>query len=160
MKKLKLQINNEEIKNSIIQYFKNKEVEFTQGEDADLIALYDSEYAEPKTKAINLHMSLLPAFQTPEALKEAYLHGVKVSGITIHEVEQNNFYGRILAQYPVLIGNNAHFDEYQSEIIKLGAKIYPIVIDTILQDKVFDFSDLFSGRSCSGGCGNCNGCHK
>lgn len=114
-------------------------------------------------KIFNLHFSLLPAFAQNEALQKAFISGVKVSGITIHKVEPGNFYGQIIAQYPVLIGNATHFDEYKNEIIKLGAEIYPIVIDAVINDRVFDFADLFKtscshNGGCSGGCSGCGGC--
>ncbi len=155
-KKLALQINNEQIKNAVTTYFKDKDVEICDMENADLIALYDSNYQNTKN-TINLHPSLLPSFKNDNAIKEAFLEGVKVSGITIHQVEEKDFYGKILTQIPVLIGNDTHFDEFEAEIINIGAKIYPKVIEKILNDEAFDFDDLFK-NNCSSGCSNCGGC--
>ncbi|MDD3436733.1 MAG: formyltransferase family protein [Candidatus Gastranaerophilales bacterium] len=103
---------------------------------------------------INLHPSLLPAFKGKDAISRAFLAGVKVSGITIHWAEKNVDEGKIIAQYPVIITNDMHFDEFEAEIHALEHKLYPIVIETILSDKVFDFKDLLKS-SCSGGCGKC-----
>ena len=65
--------------------------------------------------------------------------------------------GKIIAQYPVLIGNLTHLDEFEEQIKRLEDVLYPIVILKILEDKVFDFSDLLGG--CSGNCtGDCGGC--
>lgn len=156
-KKLALKINNDKIKNAVVNYFRNKDVEIIEDSNsADITALYN--YRENvNSKSINLHPSLLPAFKTDEAIKDSYLYGVKVSGITIHSVENENFYGKIIAQIPILIGNDTHFDEFENEIIELSAKIYPKVIETLLNDKVFDFGDLFK-HSCNSGCSNCSGC--
>lgn len=155
-KKLSLQINNEKIKESVEKYFKDLDIEICDMEKADLIALYDSD-CKVNTKTINLHPSLLPSFKSHDAIKEAFLEGVKVSGITVHQVEENNFYGKILAQIPVLIGNDTHFDEFEAEIINLATKIYPKVIEKIINEEVFDFDDLFK-NNCSGSCSNCGGC--
>ena len=155
-KKLSLQINNENIKDSVEKYFKDKNIEICDMENADLIALYDSDCKVNK-KTINLHPSLLPSFKNNNAIKEAFLEGVKVSGITVHQVEENNFYGKILAQIPVLIGNDTHFDEFEAEIINLATKIYPKVIEKIINEEVFDFDDLFK-NNCSGSCSNCGEC--
>ena len=124
-------------------------LEGTEGEISD--ALISS------SEVINIHYSLLPAFQCKDAIKISYTSGVKVGGVTIHKVEPANFYGKIYAQYPVLIGNTTHFDEYIKELEAVRNKILPVVVESILNDRVFDFGDLMK-NSCQSGCGNCKGC--
>lgn len=112
-------------------------------------------------KVVNIHPSLLPAFNCPDALKEAFLQGVKVTGVTVHKVTPD-FKNTILAQYPVIIDNYTHFDQLLNEIIKLEAELYPLVIKSVLEDKVFDIIELLSKsgscqkHKCSGDCGNCS----
>ena len=105
---------------------------------------------------INIHPSLLPAFKGKDAIQRAFLSGVKVSGVTVHRVTDELDGGKIIAQYPVLIDNSMHFDEFEAEIHQTEHILYPIVIDKLLKDEVFDFSDLF-GRC--GNCGDCGKCH-
>ena len=105
---------------------------------------------------INIHPSLLPAFKGKDAIQRAFLAGVKVSGVTVHWVTDEVDGGKIIAQYPVLIDNSMHFDEFEAEIHKIEHILYPIVIDKLLKDEVFDFSDLVSGCGNCGGCGNCH----
>ena len=105
---------------------------------------------------INIHPSLLPAFKGKDAIQRAFLSGVKVSGVTVHRVTDELDGGKIIAQYPVLIDNAMHFDEFEAEIHQTEHILYPIVIDKLLKDEVFDFSDLF-GRC--GNCGDCGKCH-
>jgi phosphoribosylglycinamide formyltransferase-1 len=100
---------------------------------------------------VNIHPSLLPAFKGKDAIKRAFLAGVKVSGVTIHWVENELDSGKIIAQYPVLIGNLMHFDEFETEIHRVEHALYPVVIEKLLNDEVFDFSDLMGGGKC-GGC--------
>lgn len=123
---------------------------------------------------INIHPSILPSFKGKGAIKQAFLAGVKVSGVTIHYVEKNIDEGKIIAQYPVFITTGMHFDEFEAEIHLLEHKLYPVVIEKVLEDKVFDFQDLMKSscdnKSCSGGsCGSgssddlsggCKGCGK
>lgn len=156
---------NIEIIDAIKIYFKDKDIEVsivdTCSDEYDLIALTGFEYCSNfnyDCKILNIHPSLLPAFKGSDSIKEAFLAGVKVSGVSIHEVSAENFYGRILAQYPVLIGNTTHIDELIGELKAICIKLYPIVIDAVLNDKVFDFSDLFKS-SCLGGCASCSKCH-
>ncbi len=108
---------------------------------------------------VNIHPSLLPAFKGKDAIKRAYLAGVKVSGVTVHWVENDVDCGKIIAQYPVLIGNLTKFDEFETEIHKIEHALYPVVIEKLLNDEVFDFSDLLGGpRQGCGGHGGCSGC--
>ena len=110
-------------------------------------------------KVINIHPSLLPAFKGRKAIERAFLAGVKVSGVTIHYVDNKIDAGKIIAQYPVFIDNSMHLDEFETEIHEIEHRLYPIVIEKVLEDKIFDFQDLMKS-SCSknkegGGCGGC-----
>ena len=133
----------------------------------DLIAVYDYRSKLDDNiynfgKFINLHKSLLPAFKGDNALYRAFESGVKVSGVTIHTLTSTHDNEKILAQYPVLISNLTHFDEFELMTKNLVDMMYPIVIDKTLDNKLFDFQDLLSGSkgSCSGNCGGCNSsCH-
>lgn len=121
---------------------------------------------EMDNKVINIHPSLLPAFKgSTDAIKDAFLEGVKVSGVTIHWVTSDVDGGKIIAQYPVFITNETHYDEFETEMHSLEHQLYPVVIESILNDKVFDFVDLMK-KSCGstqGGCSGdnkgCKGCH-
>lgn len=112
-------------------------------------------------KFINIHQSLLPSFNGNDALFRAFNSGVKVTGITVHYLTSNIDVGKIITQYPILISNLMHFDELQRETVTLENKIYPIVIEKILEDKVFDFQDFLQAGGChnSGNCArNCSSC--
>lgn len=162
-----IQSENIEIIEAIKIYFENKDVQIVYFKDLndidtdfDLIALtgfktYLKHYKK-SSQIINIHPSLLPAFAISNALQEGYTSGIKVSGISIHTVDKDKFFGKILAQYPILIGLNTHFDEYKQEIFEISKKLYPIVIECMLYDKIFDFTDLLKA-SCTNSCGGCNG---
>lgn len=116
-------------------------------------------------KVINIHPSLLPAFKgSKDAIKDAFMAGVKVSGVTIHWVTSDVDGGKIIAQYPVFITNETHYDEFEAQMHQLEHQLYPVVIESILNDKVFDFMDLMkkscgSHGSCGKDDGGCKGCH-
>lgn len=172
MKKIILLSENKNLEESIKKHFTNQDIKITvlnnlkniDTTDTDLIALDDkTESIIEHQQIINLHPSLLPAFDCEDSLYKSFISGIKVGGITIHRVEKGKFYGEILAQYPVLIGLETHFDQYKNEISQLSQSLYPKVIEAVLFDKVFDFVDLFN-HSCQKGCNklhkNCSSCRN
>jgi len=61
-------------------------------------------------RILNIHPSLLPAFPGLEAQEQAFAHGVKVSGCTVHFVDEELDHGAIILQksVPVLDTDNEH----------------------------------------------------
>ncbi len=61
-------------------------------------------------RIMNIHPSLLPAFPGLDAQKQAFDYGVKVSGCTVHFVDENLDHGAIILQktVPVLPGDDDH----------------------------------------------------
>ena len=97
--------------------------------------------------------------QYRKAVENALKYGAKVSGITV----QNVYTKQIIAQFPVLIGVDTGVNEFISEMTEIEKYLIPPVIEAVLNDKVFDFGDLFNKKacagSCGGGCSGCNSCH-
>lgn len=124
---------------------------------AGYMRILDEKTLDKMGDVINIHPSILPSFRGKGAIKKAFLSGVKLSGITIHWVEQEVDKGKIIAQYPVFIENAMSLDEFEQAIHNVEHKLYPIVIEKILEDKVFDFQDLMksSKKQSCGGCGGC-----
>src|SRR3954452_17268378 len=61
-------------------------------------------------RILNIHPSLLPAFPGLEAQQQAFAYGVKVSGCTVHLVDEELDHGAIIVQktVPVLEGDDEH----------------------------------------------------
>ncbi|MGA7592061.1 MAG: phosphoribosylglycinamide formyltransferase [Candidatus Sulfotelmatobacter sp.] len=61
-------------------------------------------------RILNIHPSLLPAFPGLEAQEQAFAYGVKVSGCTVHFVDEELDHGAIVVQktVPVLDTDNEH----------------------------------------------------
>lgn len=168
---------NTDFKSDIFEYVKRYEnvkavcvgsdgmLQYFSENDFDLVAVRNCS-VELKPQVINasrfvkVHPSLLPAFAGADAVYRAFDAGVKVTGITVHYLSANLEGGKIVTQYPILIPNLMHYDELQKSIKNLEDGIFPIVIEKILEDKVFDFQDLLPNKSCdgSGGCSSRGGC--
>lgn len=59
-----------------------------------------------KHKIMNVHPSLLPSFKGLHAQKQALMAGVKISGCTVHFVDNGMDSGPIILQYPVPVYDN------------------------------------------------------
>lgn len=61
-----------------------------------------------RNRILNIHPSLLPAFPGANAVEQALEHGVKVTGVTVHFVDEEVDHGPIIAQraVPVLPGDD------------------------------------------------------
>jgi len=80
-------------------------------------------------RVINIHPSLLPAFPGLEAWKQALDHGVKVTGCTVHFVDQGIDSGAIIAQQavPVLDGDTA--ESLHARIQQAEWDLYPKTVE-------------------------------
>ena len=61
-------------------------------------------------RILNIHPALLPAFPGLDAQRQAFDYGVKVSGCTVHFVDENLDHGAIIVQkvVPLLEGDDEH----------------------------------------------------
>lgn len=168
MKKLAIiKSDNIELIESIKTYFNEKSVEITiynsidDVQSSELVVMtdfsYQPELATFSGTVLAIHPSLLPAFACSDAVKEAYTSGVKVTGLSVYRADETA-YGKIIAQYPVLIGVTTTFCDLLEEIMSVSKRLYPVVINSVLNDTVFDFQQLFD-KGCSSCCGSgCSGC--
>ena len=81
---------------------------------------------------LNIHPSLLPAFVGLDAQRQAWEHGVKVSGATVHIVTPDLDDGPIILQaaVPVLDGDTA--ESLAARILVEEHRIYPEAIQAVL----------------------------
>lgn len=86
---------------------------------------------------INIHPSLLPSFKGKDVIEAAYNSGVKVTGVSVHYVNEEVDSGEIIAQIPVLIKDNMTLEELETEIHSIEHKLYPLVIDKLLFNRDF-----------------------
>jgi phosphoribosylglycinamide formyltransferase-1 len=86
-----------------------------------------------RQRILNIHPSLLPAFPGLDAQYQALMHGVKVTGCTVHFVDENLDAGPILLQatVPVLDGDTA--DTLSSRILVEEHRIYSEAIAWVLE---------------------------
>lgn len=79
-------------------------------------------------KMINIHPALLPSFPGLHGQKQAFDHGVKVSGATVHFVDSGCDTGPIILQAAVPVLDNDTEETLSARILSLEHKIYPQAI--------------------------------
>lgn len=81
---------------------------------------------------LNIHPALLPAFPGVDAQRQAWLHGVKVSGVTVHLVDNHLDAGPIVLQKAVPVLEDDTPDSLAARILVEEHIVYPEAIKIIL----------------------------
>jgi phosphoribosylglycinamide formyltransferase-1 len=86
-------------------------------------------------RILNIHPSLLPAFPGLEAQEQAFAYGVKVTGCTVHFVDEELDHGAIVVQkaIPVLDGDDEH--TLAARILEQEHFAYSEAINIVLEGK-------------------------
>jgi phosphoribosylglycinamide formyltransferase-1 len=83
-------------------------------------------------RLLNIHPSLLPAFPGLEAQRQALEHGVKVSGCTVHLVDDGLDSGPIVAQRTVPVEDDDTPDSLAARILAEEHRAYPRALARLL----------------------------
>ena len=85
-----------------------------------------------KQRILNIHPSLLPAFPGLDAQRQALEHGVKVSGCTVHFVDETLDGGPIIAQRAVPVLDDDTVETLSARILEQEHKLYPEAVALVL----------------------------
>jgi phosphoribosylglycinamide formyltransferase-1 len=89
-----------------------------------------------KQRIINVHPSLLPSFKGLHAQKQALLAGVKITGCTVHFVDNSVDSGPIILQYPVPVFDNDDDLSLSERILVKEHEIYVRAIKLLTQKQI------------------------
>jgi phosphoribosylglycinamide formyltransferase 1 len=89
-----------------------------------------------KNKIINIHPALLPAFKGGTAIKDAFDYGAKITGVTVHFVDEKTDHGPIILQQPLAIRKHETMDSLEARIHAIEHKLYPKAIRLFLAGKL------------------------
>jgi phosphoribosylglycinamide formyltransferase-1 len=92
--------------------------------------------SEYKLRILNVHPSLLPSFKGLRAQKQALDYGVKISGCTVHFIDDNVDTGPIIIQESVPIYDSDTEEDLSNRILQLEHKLYPIAIKLFSDGKL------------------------
>jgi phosphoribosylglycinamide formyltransferase-1 len=86
-------------------------------------------------RVLNVHPSLLPAFPGLDAQRQAWEHGVKVSGATVHIVEAGLDSGPIVAQEAVPVLESDTAETLSARILAAEHRLYPRAVRLLLEGR-------------------------
>jgi phosphoribosylglycinamide formyltransferase-1 len=84
------------------------------------------------SRILNIHPSLLPAFPGLDAQHQAFEHGVKLTGCTVHFVDENLDAGPIVLQVAVPVLDGDTVETLSARILAEEHRIYPEAIRIVL----------------------------
>jgi phosphoribosylglycinamide formyltransferase-1 len=85
-------------------------------------------------RVLNIHPSLLPAFPGLEAQRQALEHGVKITGCTVHFVDEDLDHGPIILQTAVPVEDDDTVETLSARILAEEHRLYTAAINLVLSD--------------------------
>ena len=87
-------------------------------------------------RILNIHPSLLPAFPGLHGQRQALEWGAKVTGCTVHLVDEELDHGPILLQQAVPVLNDDSEDTLSQRILEYEHQIYPQALKLVCEDRI------------------------
>ena len=123
--------------------FDKKIIELLEEEQIDLVVLagymflVSLEFVRKfKNRIVNIHPALLPSFKGTHGIKDAYEYGVKVTGVTVHFVDEGLDSGPIIIQKAVDINQDESMEELEERIHRVEHEIYPLAVKYFCEDRL------------------------
>jgi len=124
-----------DFENKIIQHLEQEHIElialagFMRMLSADFVSRY-------RNKIINIHPALLPCFKGEKGIKDAFDYGVKITGVTVHFVDEKMDHGPIILQSAIKIEEDDTLETLEAKIHKVEHKLYPNAIQLIVEERL------------------------
>lgn len=87
-------------------------------------------------RILNIHPSLLPAFPGAHAVQHALRHGVAVTGVTVHLVDEKVDHGPIVAQTAVPVEPDDTVETLHARIQVEEHRLYPEVVTALVEGRL------------------------
>jgi phosphoribosylglycinamide formyltransferase-1 len=87
-------------------------------------------------RVVNIHPALLPAFPGLHAQRQALEHGVRITGATVHFVDEEADHGPIILQGAAVVGPDDTEDSLARRILDIEHVIYPAAIQLFAEGRL------------------------
>ena len=89
-----------------------------------------------RNRIVNVHPALLPSFPGLDAIEQALEHGVRITGVTVHFVDEGVDSGPIILQRPVPVPASRELEELEDAIHATEHALLPEAIRLIAAGRV------------------------
>jgi phosphoribosylglycinamide formyltransferase-1 len=87
-------------------------------------------------RILNIHPALIPSFPGAHGVRDALVHGVKVTGVTVHFVDEQVDHGPIIAQTPVRVLAGDTEESLHARIQIEEHKLFPEVVKAFAKGRL------------------------
>jgi phosphoribosylglycinamide formyltransferase-1 len=87
-------------------------------------------------RIVNVHPALLPAFPGTSAVADALAWGSKVTGVTVHLVDEEVDHGPIVFQEPVAIEPDDDWDALEARVHEAEHRLLPAAVRAIAEGRL------------------------
>lgn len=85
---------------------------------------------------LNVHPALLPSFKGAHAIEDAFRYGVRLTGVTVHFVDEKMDHGPIILQEPVKINKSESLSSLEKKIHRMEHRLYPLAVKLFTEGKI------------------------
>lgn len=89
-----------------------------------------------RSRILNIHPSLLPAFKGGHAIKNAFNSKASFTGVTVHFVDEKMDHGPVILQKQIRIKSSDNLVSLERRVHALEHKLYPQVIKLFVEGKI------------------------
>ncbi len=125
------------------KHYDAKIIELLEKEKIDLVVLAGYMFilshdfvSRFKNRILNIHPALLPSFKGAHGIKDAFDYGVRVTGVTVHFVDEGLDSGPIILQEALVVDQGETMEELEEKIHKIEHKIYPVAVKYFCEDRL------------------------
>jgi phosphoribosylglycinamide formyltransferase-1 len=123
--------------------FEDKIIQYLEEEKIDLVVLagfmriLSPEFVRRyQNRILNIHPSLLPSFKGESGINDAFNYGVKVTGVTVHFVDEEMDHGPIILQVPLKIKETDTVASLERKDHQIENKLYPQAVSLYIEDRL------------------------
>ena len=87
-------------------------------------------------RIMNIHPALLPSFKDAQGIRDAFDYGVKITGVTVHFVDEKMDHGPIILQQAIKIEEDDTLETLEAKIHKIEHKLYPQAVKLFVEGRL------------------------
>lgn len=87
-------------------------------------------------RMLNVHPALLPAFPGTTSVADALAWGVKVTGVTVHFVDEEVDHGPVVSQEAIAVSPDDDWDSLEARVHEVEHRLFPAAVRALVEDRI------------------------